>query len=105
MLLIQKHNRLVCIRDVGVKIGVKCVLICFNMPQKLEKHRISLWNPVFLWLRRQDSNLCPVAVPYIFGGGQNRLENIDRCHSLSSFLPPPAAVGSLPSGLWARNEL
>ena len=41
----------------------------------------------------------PVAVPYIFGGGQSRLENIDRCHSLASFLPPPAAVGSLPSGL------
>ena len=27
--------------------------------KKLEKHRISLWNPVFLWLRRQDSNLRP----------------------------------------------
>ncbi len=39
---------------------------------------------------------CPVAVPYIFGGVQSRLENIDRCHSLGSFLPPPAAVASLP---------
>ena len=27
--------------------------------QKFEKHRISWWNPVFLWLRRQDSNLRP----------------------------------------------
>ena len=27
--------------------------------QKLEKHRISYRNPVFLWLRRQDSNLRP----------------------------------------------
>ena len=39
-------------------------------------------KPWFLWLRRQDSNLRPVAVPYIFGGGHSRLENIDRCHSL-----------------------
>ena len=27
--------------------------------RKLEKHRISYRNPVFLWLRRQDSNLRP----------------------------------------------
>ena len=27
---------------------------------------------------------CPVAVPYIFSGGQSRLENIDRCPSLPS---------------------
>ena len=27
--------------------------------EKLEKHRISYRNPVFLWLRRQDSNLRP----------------------------------------------
>ena len=27
--------------------------------KKLEKYRISWWNPVFLWLRRQDSNLRP----------------------------------------------
>ena len=27
--------------------------------KKLEKHRISNQNPVFLWLRRQDSNLRP----------------------------------------------
>ena len=45
-----------------------------------------------------DLNLRPVAVPYIFGGGQSRLENIDRCHSLASLPLPPAAVGSLPSG-------
>ena len=30
----------------------------FNI-KKLEKHRISIRNPVFLWLRRQDSNLRP----------------------------------------------
>ena len=29
------------------------------LPKKLEKHRISYRNPVFLWLRRQDSNLRP----------------------------------------------
>ena len=63
-----------------------------------------------LWLGRQDSicrpcdedlqitvlRISPVAVPYIFGGGQGRLENIDRCHSLGSLLPPPAALPSLP---------
>ena len=38
----------------------------------------------------------PVTVPYIFGGGHSRLENIDRCHSLRSLLPPPAALPSLP---------
>ena len=40
----------------------------------------------------------PVAVPYIFSGGQRRLENIDRCHSLRSLYLPPAALPSLPSG-------
>ena len=42
--------------------------------------------------------MVPFAVPYIFGGGQSRLENIDRCHSLRSLDPPPAALPSLPSG-------
>jgi len=46
----------------------------------------------------------PVAVPYIFCGGESRLENIDRCHSLASFLPPPAAVGSLPLPAYRRPE-
>ena len=40
--------------------------------------------------------ISPVAVPYIFGGGHSRLENIDRGHSLGSLLPPPAALPSLP---------
>ena len=37
------------------------------------------------------------AVPYIFCGGQSRLENIDRCTALGSLLPPPpgSAITSL----------
>jgi len=50
------------------------------------------------------------AVPYIFGGRQSRLENIDRCTALASFLPPLAAVGALaqqatPVGLITRRSL
>ena len=44
----------------------------------------------FSWCR------CSVAVPCIFGGGQSRLENTDRCHSLGSLPLPPAALPSLP---------
>jgi len=40
--------------------------------------------------------ISPVAVPYIFGGGRSRLENIDRCHSLGSLPLPLAALPSLP---------
>ena len=67
-------------------------------PQNTRKSPDILRLQDFLWLRRQDLNLRPVAVPYIFYGGRCRLENIDRCHSLPSLLPPQAAVGSLPSG-------
>ena len=38
----------------------------------------------------------PVAVPDKIFGLTLILDFIDRCHSLASFLPPPAAVGSLP---------
>jgi len=38
----------------------------------------------------------PVAVPDKTFGLTLFLDFIDRCHSLPSLLPPPAAVGSLP---------
>ncbi len=38
----------------------------------------------------------PVAVPDIFLADKAAASAIDRCHSLPSLLPPPAAVGSLP---------
>ena len=38
----------------------------------------------------------PVAVPDKIFGLTFSLDFIDRCHSLPSLLPPPAAVGSLP---------
>ena len=38
----------------------------------------------------------PVAVPDKIFGLAFFLDFIDRCHLLASFLPPPAAVGSLP---------
>ena len=38
----------------------------------------------------------PVAVPGIFVGDKAPSSSADRCHSLSSLFPPPAAVGSLP---------
>ena len=47
-------------------------------------------------LQKSVLRISSVAVPYIFGGGQSRLKNIDRCHSLGSLLPPPAALPSLP---------
>ncbi|MBE6920835.1 MAG: hypothetical protein E7468_04645 [Ruminococcaceae bacterium] len=69
------------------------------LPNKIKKEMTIRMDGHFLfWLRRQDSNLRPVAVPYIFCGGQSRLENIDRCHSLRSLHLPPAALPSLPSG-------
>ena len=39
----------------------------------------------------------PVAVPEKIFGLTLFLDFFDRCHSLPSLLPPPAAVGSLPS--------
>jgi len=38
----------------------------------------------------------PVAVPDKIIASQRMLDFIDRCHSLPSFPPPLAAVGSLP---------
>jgi len=38
----------------------------------------------------------PVAVPGIFLADGAAASSADRGHSLASFLPPPAAVGSLP---------
>ena len=39
---------------------------------------------------------CPVAVPDIFLGFEKPSSAVDRCHSLSSLLLPPAALASLP---------
>ena len=44
-----------------------------------------------------DSQGIPVAVPDQIFGLALFLDLIDRCHSLPSLLPPPAAFGSLPS--------
>ena len=41
---------------------------------------------------------CPVAVPDQIIGLTLFLDLIDRCHSLTSLLLPPAALGSLPPG-------
>ncbi len=50
------------------------------------------------WLRRQDSNLRPVAVPGVrLAGGAAGLPP-GRCPPLGSPLPPPAPLPSLPSG-------
>ena len=56
-----------------------------------------------------NSTAWPVAVPDIFLGFEKPSSAIDRCHSLPSLLPPPAAVGSLPlsrllSCLSCRNK-
>jgi len=41
----------------------------------------------------------PVAVTGIFLADGAAASSADRCHSLSSLHPPPAAVASLPTGL------
>jgi len=46
-----------------------------------------------------DSNLRPVAMPGIFVADGAAFAAADRCHSLRSLHPPPAALPSLPSGL------
>jgi len=38
----------------------------------------------------------PVAVPDKIIASQRMLDFIDRCHSLTSLILPPAALGSLP---------
>ena len=48
-------------------------------------------KPWFLWLRRQDSNLRPVAILGIFVASDVASSSADRCHSLASLFPPPAA--------------
>ena len=44
---------------VNPKVNPKPIWGSRKFQGKLEKHRISYRNPVFLWLRRQDSNLRP----------------------------------------------
>jgi hypothetical protein len=44
---------------------------------------------------------CPVAVPDICLRRQSALASVDRCHSLTSLYPPPAALGSLPTGMFS----
>ena len=45
----------------------------------------------------------PVAVPEKIFGLTLILDFFDRCHSLGSLHPPPAAVASLPTGLLRSN--
>ena len=46
----------------------------------------------------------PVAVPDIFLVAEATSSAIDRCHSLTSLYLPPAALGSLPTGLFLRRD-
>jgi len=47
----------------------------------------------------------PVAVPGIFVAFEKASSSADRCHSLSSLYPPPAALASLPPGSCLGEEL
>ncbi|MBO4501278.1 MAG: hypothetical protein J5760_03460, partial [Clostridia bacterium] len=50
---------------------------------------------------RRRSARSPVAVPEIFRS-LFASQNFDRCHSLASLLPPPAALGSFPTSIPIR---
>ena len=51
-----------------------------------------------------DANGSPVAVPEKICGLTLILDFFDRCHSLASLHPPPAAVGSLPLRLQVHDQ-
>ena len=57
---------------------------------------------VALWAEMQTS---PVAVPDKIFGLTLFLDFIDRCHSLSSLHPPPAALASLPLPVYRQAAL
>ena len=63
-------------------------------PQRRNINLLKTYNPC----RR-----CPVAVPEKIIGLTLFLDFFDRCHSLGSLLPPPAALPSLPTAAWEHG--
>ena len=55
-----------------------------------------LYSAIYHFVFESDSNLRPVAVPGIFVADGAAFAAADRCHSLRSLYPPPAALPSLP---------
>ena len=71
-------------------------IVCKGSPSRTRRvQRTSLG--ITILPRSSTRRTIPVAVPGIFVGGRAPASSADRCHSLSSLYPPPAALASLPS--------
>ena len=78
----------------NLSIGVN--VVSKGAPSRIRRvRRISLGMTILP--RSSTRRTIPVAVPGIFVGGGAPASSADRCHSLSSLYPPPAALASLPS--------
>ena len=79
-------------RNISIDVNV----VCKGSPSRMRRvRRISLGMTILP--RSSTRRTIPVAVPGIFVGDSAPSSSADRCHSLSSLLPPPAALASLPS--------